>query len=59
MKRGYRVTWTDHALSELRETFDYLESNFSEREIEYVAKKIESVIGYISKFPELYPETTK
>jgi plasmid stabilization system protein ParE len=57
MKSGHRIVWTDNALDELRRTFHYLESNFSEKEINRLANKIESVLRNISKYPELYPET--
>ena len=57
MKSGHRIVWTDNALDELRRTLHYLESSFSEKEINRLANKIESVLRNISKYPELYPET--
>lgn len=59
MKSGYRVIWTDHALEELRKTFQYLQSNFSDKEISRLAKEIEAVLGYISTHPRLYPESSR
>lgn len=32
MKNGYKVLWTHHALSELKETIEYLENHWTERE---------------------------
>lgn len=59
MKSGYKVAWTDHALEELSETFQYLQLNFSEKEISRLANKIESVLRYISQYPKLYPESSQ
>jgi hypothetical protein len=35
MKSGYKVLWTDHALNELEKTIEYLETDFSEKELKY------------------------
>ena len=34
MKSGYKILWTTHALLELEKTIQYLEDNFSSKEIE-------------------------
>lgn len=39
MKSGYKVLWTDHALNELEKTIEYLEINFSEKELKRLAEK--------------------
>lgn len=59
MRSGYKVLWTDHALDELSRTIKYLELNFSEKEINRLACKIEDVLRNISKHPKLYPESIK
>jgi plasmid stabilization system protein ParE len=59
MKSGYKVLWTDHALTELSQAFQYLELNFSEKEINRLSNQIESVLRYISKYPKLYPESSQ
>mgnify|MGYP003487803991 FL=1 len=59
MKSGLKLVWTDNALEGLGQTFQYLELNFSEREIKSLARKIESTLAYILKFPELYPESIR
>ncbi len=33
MKSGYKIYWTDNALAELKETFEYLEKNWTEKEL--------------------------
>lgn len=57
MKSGYKVVWTDHALDELRQTVSYLEENFSEREIQRLATKIESTLTLIATQPAMFPES--
>jgi len=59
MKSGLKVVWTEHALDELRRTVQYLELNFSDKEIDRLAQKIETVIRSISRFPDLYPESVQ
>src|SRR5436190_23652216 len=59
MKTVYKVFWTDHALEELKTAFQYLELNFSGNETSLLANKIESVLSYISKHPNLYPESSE
>jgi len=31
MKSGYKIEWTDHALSELKQTYQYLEENWTSK----------------------------
>lgn len=59
MKNGYKVLWTDHALNELEKTIEYLEINFSEKELKRLAEKIESVTELISQNPKLFPKSDK
>ncbi|CAI8252085.1 MAG: Uncharacterised protein [Formosa sp. Hel1_33_131] len=56
MKSGYKIRWTDHAISELKETLDYLESNWTEKELREFSAKLEHTIELISKSPEIFPE---
>ncbi len=56
MKSGYRVFWTDHALDELRNTVEYLELNFTDREIRNLSEKIESTLRLVSVNPNIFPE---
>ncbi len=55
MESGYKVFWTDHALTELSNTFSYLEENFSNTEIRKLAFEIERTISLISQNPNLFP----
>ena len=55
MKSGYKVLWTDHAISELNETTEFLEKNWTERELRNFIAKLDHTIELISKTPEIFP----
>jgi plasmid stabilization system protein ParE len=57
MGNGYKILWTDHALSELESTYQYLEANFTERELSNLSKEIENVTYLISINPYLFQES--
>jgi plasmid stabilization system protein ParE len=49
MENGYRILWTDNALVELKQTIDYLEQDFSAKEINKLAVTIEYTLQLIFK----------
>ncbi|WP_026811240.1 type II toxin-antitoxin system RelE/ParE family toxin [Arenibacter latericius] len=55
MKSGYKVLWTDHAISELKETIEYLENNWTKKELRIFSAKLDHTIELISKSPEIFP----
>lgn len=55
MKSGYKIRWTEHAISELKETLEYLENNWTERELQTFSAKLDHTIELISKTPEIFP----
>ncbi|MDQ7916722.1 type II toxin-antitoxin system RelE/ParE family toxin [Mesonia sp. MT50] len=55
MKSGYKIVWTNHALSELSDTIDYLEKNWTKKELINFAQKLDHTIELISKNPNLFP----
>lgn len=57
MKNGFNIEWTQNAINELKNTIEYLEINFSEKEIKKLVDKIESVTELISKNPNLFPKS--
>ena len=57
MKNGYRIEWTDNALSELRVTFEYIEKNWTEKELRKLSNEIERTVNLISNNPNLFPIT--
>lgn len=59
MRNGYKILWTNHALNELEKIFEYLEINFSEKELKRLAQKIESITSIIAQNPKLFPLSDK
>lgn len=57
MKSGYKIRWTDAALEELQQTLNYLEENFSENEIQKLARKIETTTQLISQNPLIFQKS--
>lgn len=55
MESGYKILWTNHALTELTSTYEYLEKNFTQRELNKLSQEIERVLELISKNPNLFP----
>lgn len=55
MKNGYKIFWTPNALKELEQTIEYLQNNFTDREIRRLVDKIESSIEIISQNPFIFP----
>ena len=55
MKSGYKVDWTDNALSELKNTFEYLENNWTEKELRKLSNEIEKTVNLIFNNPNLFP----
>ena len=57
MESGYKIQWTDFALKELADTYEYLELNFSKKELNKLSFEIERVLRLISKNPFLFPQS--
>ncbi|RAI88485.1 type II toxin-antitoxin system RelE/ParE family toxin [Algoriphagus yeomjeoni] len=57
MGSGFKIFWTDHALSELESTFKYLEDNWTEKELVKLGLKIEHTLELISKNPTIFQES--
>ena len=55
MESGYNILWTDHALKELALTFEYLEINFTEKELRKLSFVIQKTLKLISINPRLFP----
>ena len=56
MKNGYRIKWTDNALEELKMTFEYIEDNWTEKELRNLSSEIERALNLISTNPKLFPK---
>lgn len=48
MQNGYKIRWTSNALRELKQTFEYLEREFTEKELSDLAVEIEHITKLIS-----------
>ena len=59
MKSGYKILWTDNALQELESTIEYLERNFTRKELEKLSQKIENIVSLISQNPRLFSKSDK
>lgn len=59
MENGYKIVWTDFALEELAETFSYLETKFSDKEMKKLTQEIERILSLISQNPKLFPLSDK
>ena len=57
MKNGYKILWTENALEELENTIDYLQKNFSEKEIKKLATAVEKMIATIAHNPYTFSQT--
>jgi plasmid stabilization system protein ParE len=55
MKSGYRIKWTDNALSELQNTFDYIEVHWTNKELKKLAKELDKTIELIVDNPKIFP----
>lgn len=54
MKSGYKIEWTDHAISELSNTLEYLRINWTEKEIQKLVIQLEKTIEIISHNPFIF-----
>ena len=59
MESGFKINWTDHALSELSETIKYLEDNWTEHELTQFANAVDNTVEIISRHPEIFPASHK
>lgn len=57
MENGYNIYWTPNALRELKETIDYLERKFSEKELNKLALEIEYIVNLILNNPYLFQKS--
>lgn len=59
MVSGFKILWTDHALSELSDTVKYLEENWTAKELIQFANAVDHTVEIISRHPEIYPVSNK
>jgi plasmid stabilization system protein ParE len=51
MRSGLKIEWTFNAQNELNAIYDYLEQNWTSREIERFSKRLENQLYLIARFP--------
>ncbi len=54
MENGYKIFWTDFALSDLEKTIEYLEENWTEKEFRNLAVKLDEILTILSQNPNLF-----
>ena len=59
MKNGYKIVWSDQAVKELEETIEYLEHNFTNKELRRLSIEIERNLDIISENPLIFSRTEK
>lgn len=59
MKNGFKLFWSDQALSDLQNIIKYLSENWSQKEIQNFAKRPDKRLNLIATNPELFPKTAK
>jgi plasmid stabilization system protein ParE len=57
MQSGYKIFWTREALRNLEGIINYLEKNWTEREIRNFIKKLDKRLDLISLNPKLFPKS--
>lgn len=55
MKNGYNIFWTENALTELENTIQYLELNWTKKELKNLAENLDRIILLLSKNPLIFP----
>ncbi len=55
MTNGYKILWTEHAATELKSTIEFLENNWTEKELRNLASEIDNTLSLISHNPYLGP----
>ncbi len=59
MKSGYKLLWSEKALADLKNIIDYLIENWTEREIQNFAKRLDKRLKVIALNPKLFPNTSR
>ncbi|MDR3339472.1 MAG: type II toxin-antitoxin system RelE/ParE family toxin [Candidatus Symbiothrix sp.] len=51
------IEWTQNAQKELNTVYDYLEENWTQREIVNFSRQLENILSIIIRFPFIYPSS--
>ena len=55
MKNIYKIIWSDEALKNLKAISNYLEKNWTEKELKQFAKLLDNRLNSIKSNPNLFP----
>jgi plasmid stabilization system protein ParE len=59
MKSGLKIRWTKEATKNLESIINYLDTNWTSKELQKFFKKLEKQLLLLSIFPEAYPHSFK
>lgn len=59
MSNGYKIFWTDEALSNLEDILEYLKTRWTTKELKKFSKKLEKQLELIKKNPQIFPLSKK
>ncbi len=54
MENGYKILWTDNALYELKETYLYLELNWTDKVLNRLSVELDKTLKLLSQNPQLF-----
>ncbi len=59
MNSGYKLLWTSKSIDDLKNIIDYLEKQWTEKEIKKFIKILDNRLELIKTNPKLFPQTYK
>ena len=59
MKNGLKIRWTEEATKNLESIINYLETNWTSKELKKFFQKLEKQLFLLSLFPEAYPLSSR
>jgi plasmid stabilization system protein ParE len=59
MKSGYKLLWSERSLNDLKKIIDYLFENWTEKEVQNFARRLDKRLEVIVVNPRLFPVTSK
>jgi plasmid stabilization system protein ParE len=57
MKSGYKLLWSDRALADLTNIINYLKENWTQKQIQNFATRLDKRLDLITKNPNLFAKT--
>jgi|AntRauTorckE6833_2_1112554.scaffolds.fasta_scaffold44199_2 plasmid stabilization system protein ParE len=57
MAYDYKLFWSDEAINNLESTLDYLQSRWTQREVDIFKKRLSKQLNLITNNPKLFPKS--